>query len=349
MASSSEDQAPRQRGLPSIQQAREARASGKHRWPSVKFWGYSALVLMISAILHWKYTQGQVESAKTALLARQRAVAKELEPRWNPMRDKLEKWTTELAADAGAEAIDRDALKSFDFRDRTGIYLRLRVEDAKSAESIRKGARDSLRDAFTACLMRVPNQNPLAGKECKRTADCPQKEFCNENDHCARPAQPFNLRVAYRTMHVLSDDWVRDAQEASNDLRIRLLTATFDGTIRDDIPLAAELLQNAQYYLVVLDEDAKGADKPDANAGVSAAEALQTVPHWARIGVWRLSDGKPLLRIRREASGQLLGATPQLDPEVMDARQRQANSCSLALAVREAMGDTAAAATPPAP
>lgn len=347
--SSPEEQAPRNRGLPSVQQAREARASGKHRWPSVKFWGYAGLILAVSAIFHWKYTQGQMESAKNTLLARQRAVAKELEPRWNPLRDKLERWTTELAADPGAEIIDRETLKSFDFRDKTGIYLRLRVDDAKSVEAIRTGARDSLRDAFTACLMRVPNANPLSGKECKRTHDCPQKEFCNENDHCARPAQPFNLRVAYRTMHVLSDDWIRDAQEASNDLRVRLLTATFDDTIRDDIPLAAELLQNAQYYLLVLDENATGKDVPAPVAGVPLAEALQAVPHGARIGVWRLSDGKPLLRIHREASGQLLGATTQLDAEVMDARQRQANSCSLALAVREAMGDTNAASTPAAP
>lgn len=150
-------------------------------------------------------------------------------------------------------------------------------------------------------------------------------------------------------MHVLSDEWVRDAQEASNDLRVRLLTATFDDTIRDDIPLAAELLQNAQYFLLVLDEDATGKDAIKPEPGVSPMEALQTVPHQARIAVFRLSDGKLLLRIRREASGQLLGATPQLDPEVMDARQRQANSCSLALAVREAMGDNAAAATPPQP
>ncbi|WP_437737148.1 hypothetical protein [Sorangium sp. So ce1335] len=332
----SSEQPPRERGLPSVHKAREARAS--LRMPPAKFWGYTALILAVSAILHWKWSQGQIESARQKLMARQRAVAVELGPRWFPMRERVEGWTLELARGAAADLVDHEALKSWNFRELAGIYLRLRVDEATSVEAVRKNAQQSLRDAFTACLLRVPNPNPLAGAECKRTRDCPAGEYCNEAERCSRPAQPFNLRVAYRTMHVLSDEWVRDTQDASSELRLRLLESSFDDTMRDDVPLAAELLTRAQYYLLVLDEPAEGA---------TTTEALLAAPHMARVGVWRLSDGKPILRVRREASANLIGGTPTVESDVLAARQRQANSCALALAVREAMGDTTAAIAEP--
>lgn len=339
------DEEPRLRGLASVAEAREGRK--KLQWPSPKFWAWVGLILAVSFIFHWKWTQGKVESARQALLARQRAVAVELGARWYPLRDKIEGWTLDLARDAGAEVVQKETLEGWDFRDKPGLYLRMRAVDAKDAASIRAGAKDSLRDAFTSCLTRNANPSPIAGKECKRTRDCPSGEFCNEADHCARPAQPYNLRVAYRTMYVLSDEWMRDTQDASSELRLRLLTEGFEDTIRDDVPLAADLLTRAQYFLLVLDEG-EAAAAPDA--GTSATEALHGTPHPARVGLWRLSDGQLVLRIRREASGQLLGAPPAVEAAVLEARQRQANSCALALAVRQAMGDTSAAAAPaPAP
>lgn len=341
------DQKPRNRGLPSIQEAREARAEGKTRWPSPKFWGYAALILAVSFILHWKWTSSEVDRGKQKLLADQRGVAAELGPRWLPLRDKIEKWTTDLAKNAGPEVADREALAKWDFRTRAGIYLRLRLEEAQTPEDIRKGARGPLRDGFTACLMRVANPSATAGKECKRTRDCPAREFCNEQDHCSRPAQPFNLRVAYRTMQILSDDWVRDVQAVDSELRLRLYQTNFEDAIRDDMPLAAELLTQAQYYLVVLDETPPGMALPAPDAGTTPGEAVQGTAHFARIGVFRLSDDKLMLRVRRDAGGEMIGVAPSVEPEALAARQRQANSCALAMAVREAMGDTNAAAVPP--
>jgi hypothetical protein len=344
-APSDQDDKPRNRGLPSIQQARDARAEGKTRWPSPKFWAYAGLVLAISAILHWKWTDSEVEHTKQKLLADQRGVAAELGPRWFPLRQRIEGWVTGLAHDTGPEVIDRDELSKWDFRTRPGIYLRLRVEEAQTPEDIRTGARDSLRDGFTACLMRVANPSATQGRECKRTRDCPTHEFCNEQDHCSRPSQPFNLRVAYRTMHILTDEWVRDVQASDTELRTRLFVTNFDDAVRDELPLAAELLTQAQYLLVVLDETPQGT--PSAADAGTMEEVVQGLPHAARVAVYRLSDDKPLLRVRRDAGGELIGAAPQGPTEAMAARQRQANSCALALAVRQAMGDTGAAVVPP--
>jgi hypothetical protein len=338
------EEPPRVRGLPAIAEAREARK--QMRWPSPKFWAWAGIILAAGAILQWKWSQGEVESGRQALLARQRAMAVELGPRWTPLRDKVEAWTLELARDAGSELVDREVLDKWDFRDKPGLYLRLRVEDAVDVAAIRKGAKNSLRDAFTSCLTRAANALPFSGKECRRTRDCPTGEHCNETDHCSRPAQPYNLRVGYRTMNVLSDEWLRDAQEANTELRLRLLKESFEDTVRDDVPVAADLLTRAQYFLLVLDETPP---ELKIGEGANAGEAVQAVEHFARVGLWRLSDGKAVLRVRREAGGKLLGAQPDADPEVLEARQRQANSCALALAVRQAMGDGSAAAVPEAP
>ncbi len=333
----------RQRGLKAIDEARQAR--GKRRFPPARFWGWTAVILAATGILHWKWSQGQLESARQKLMAEQRAVAVELGPKWTSLRGSVEGWALDLARDAGAEVVDREALKGWDFRDRPGLYLRLRVEEAKDVDTLRKGLKSSLRDAFTACLLRVSNPSPLAGPECKRTRDCAVGQTCNELDRCTVPAQPYNLRVAYRTMNVLSDDWVRDAQDAGTELRLRLLSAMFQDTVRDDLPVAIDLLTRAQYLIVVLDEPVAGVTARD---GGTATQAIQAAKHLARVGVWRLSDGKNVVRIRREAGGQLLGGTPSaVDDDVLDARQRQANSCALALAVREAIGDGSAAAAPP--
>src|ERR1700733_14464153 len=182
-----ESDEPKGRGLPSIQQAREERAAGKTRWPSTKFWGYAGLIVAISAILHWKWSSGEVERTKQKLLADQRGVMAEAGPRWFPLQKRIEGWTMDLARTAAPEVVDKAALSKWDFREHAGIYLRLRVEDAGSVESIRKGALGSLRDGFTACLMRVKNPSATDGAACKRNRDCPAREFCNEQDHCSRP------------------------------------------------------------------------------------------------------------------------------------------------------------------
>jgi hypothetical protein len=350
MASPEDQQSePRERGLPSVQQAREARASGKTRWPSVKFWAYCALVLAVGFILRWKWAQGDTESKRQKLMAMQRDLAaSETGKRWMSFRDKVERWTIELAkSPVSAEVVDKEALKSWDFRDRPGVYLRLRAEDAQTVESIRAGARGSLKDAFTSCLMRVPNPVPTAGPECKRTRNCPKGQHCNETDHCSPWAQPLNLRDAYRTMRVLSEERVRDVQETDDDRLLKEFLDDVDDAIRYEFPLAIDLFQHAQYFLLVLDEPVANMPKLAADAGVTPSEAIQGVPHQARVAVYRLSDDKPVLRIRREASGEAVGMTATLDPEVLAARQRQLNSCQLAQEVRQAMGDTSAVAAPP--
>lgn len=342
------DNEERLRGLKSVQVARESR--GKMRWPPAKYWGYAGVVIALMSIFGYKNSLSELDRARQQLLGKQRLVKAEVEAKWTPLREKIEGWTLGLAKGPVADLVDKEALAGWGFRDKKGVYLRLRVEDAESPETIRKSSRDSLRDAFTACLALVPNQNPTSGIACKRSTDCARGEHCNEQDHCSKPAQPFNLRIAYRSFQVLSDDWVREVQEG-NDMTVRALSGTFDDLLQNDMPMATDLLREGQYFLLVLDEKAENEPPPPPPGSTvsssSPSETRQALTHFARIGVWRLSDGKPMVRLRRETAGELLGGSGALDPDVAAARQRQANSCSLALAVRQAIGDSNAAAVPP--
>lgn len=341
------DKEERVRGLKAVQEHRESRT--KMRWPPAKYWGYAGIVMVLMGIFHYKRTLGELDRMRAQLLGKQRFVKGEVEPRWAPMRDKMEGWTMALAKGPVEDFVDKDALASWSFRDKKGVYLRVRAEDAESSDSIRKAAKDSLRDGFTACLSLVPNPDPTAGHECKHSSDCARGEHCNEQDHCSKPAQPFNLRIAYRAFQVLSDDWVRQVQEGG-EMTVRALDGMFDDLVKNDMPMATDLVREGQYFLVVIDEKAENEPAPPppgstAQAG-SPSEIRQALQHSARIGVWRLTDDKPILRLRRETAGTLLGASGAVDPAVADARQRQANSCSLALAVRQAIGDTKAASAP---
>jgi hypothetical protein len=326
------DPEKRSRGLPAVAEGRERRKGFGFLSGRVLLW--IVIIVIAWAIIYWKYTQEKVEKARNALLARQRDAAAELGPRFLPLRDKLERWILEGAGPWQGDVVAPEAKESR-FQTRPSLYLRILAEEAKEAKTIRSAAYGSLRDAFTSCLFRGNNSDPWSGPECSFNRDCAQGLFCNETHHCTVPAQPFNMRVFYRGSRMLTDDWIKEVREASDDMRIRLLDHDLDITVKEDVPMAIDVLARAQVFLFVLDEKpADPATVPDAGTPM---ESLQTVAHPARVFVWDIQREKLLLRIRTEAAAQLTG--PSTDPKTTLAIKRQANSCAIAVGVRHALGD----------
>jgi hypothetical protein len=302
-------------------------------------------------IVWWKIDQGEIEEIKGEILSRQRAVAKELGPKWYPLRGQIEKWTAECGLEAFVEQPADDLVAEWDFRSKPGIYLRLAQSATKSPEAIRNAASKSLRDGFTSCLFTVDNPSPLSGPECIDSSDCPDKHLCNEFNHCQEPSQPVNLRLAYKSLQMLSDEWVAEIQEIDNKLTARGALATFDAANKFDLPVATDLLLGSKYFLVVVDEPVQADESelenrlPEADAGTEDDRAIPTAPHPARICMWRLSDGERMFAVRAEAAGVLRGTMgPNVGPQTRIAQQRQANSCALALSVRDAVGAAPGAA-----
>lgn len=336
---------PRLRGLPSLNEAREQRrralAKGKARvyGGSPQFWLWTALVLAAFVVIYWKIAQGKLESQKSAIMAKQRAVMQTLGPRIIPFCDKLEHWVFDLAGDAGtnfaAPNTSIDAVANG-----PGVYLRLRSVNAKNTKALRSAAARSLRDGFTSCLF--VRKEDSEGPPCKSPSDCTHGLVCNDWSVCARPSQPYNLRLAYRALRILSSDWTDELHQASSDLAARAFEMDFDAVTKNDIPVAIEVLSRARYFTVVLDEDPQGGLPPalaraPGERAETEEERVQRVPHFARVGVWDVREDKPLVRLRAEAAGEFVavGDRPFSSGDTLAAERRQVNSCALALEVKE--------------
>ncbi len=314
------------RGLPALARSREDRASGRSRWTATA--GLLAgAVIVAGLVTHHVVSGRELDSDRQALLAKQRAVAVTLGPEWFPLRDRLEGDVLGAAKGYEGDHVDAQARRG-EFRTQPGLYLRMRLAEAKDAASVRAVAADARKDAFAACLLREPNDRGARG----------------ELDGGAFAEQPWNLGRAYAATRILTDDWVDDVKTTDEDLHLRILSREYDKAVTDEIPLAIDLVKRAQFFLLVLDEDVPEAVKP-ADGGRLTEEALQLVPHPSRVHLFDLTSGKEILRVLRTGDARVIqaGERAVADEETHDAMQRQANNCALARRVDEAI------APPPAP
>ena len=149
------------------------------------------------------------------------------------------------------------------------------------------------------------------------------------------------MRLAYRSLAaVLSESWTDELHEATSDLAIVAYDRDLDRVTKEDVPVAAEILARAKYFIAVLDEDPPtGLSGGERCRGETEAERVQRAAHYARVGVWDLKSGVELAHVRRRAEGRFVpvGESVVSREEIVFAQQRQANSCALALEVRSAL------------
>ncbi len=338
-------------GLPSLNEARAERkrqlATGRAKVagfpPHLVLWAF--VILGTAGVLYYRNSQTELERDRNALMAKQRAVAALLGPKLFPIRDKVESAAKELSGDYPGDFVapgqDLERLA-----ETPSVYLRLRQEDASDVEKLRKAATASLRDGFTSCLYRDPHAAvPASGTTCRLSADCQPGELCTEYNVCQRPTQPFNMRLVYRALHVLSSKWTDEVHQARNELAIDAYDGGLESVTRVDVPAAIEVFQRSKLVTVVVDEPPKeGLPAAIEGADESDAERVQRSQHMARVGIWDVKSGQLLLRLRTEAAGQLhdVGRRASQDPAALAARQRQANGCAVALAVKDKIASAAA-------
>ena len=314
------------------------------------FWLWVVVGFTAFGVIYWRVHQGRLESRKSAVMAKQRAVAVALGPKIQPFREQVEGWVRELAADGPGDFIAPGA-RLAGLREAPGVYLRLRQANAKSSKEIRSAAQRSLLDGFTSCLFVSPSSLPTEGPSCRVTSDCEPGLLCNEWNVCAPPPRPYNMRLAYRALRVLSSEWTDELHLADSELGVSAYDRDLDSVAKHDVPVAVEIMSKARFVTLVIDEDPAGGLPPaEPESTESAEERLQRLPHFARVGIWDVESRTPLLRLRAEASGDFVavGGRKVTDPAIAAAQARQANSCSLALTVRARI-DAAAAAGQQAP
>ena len=303
----------RTRGLPAIARAREDRRLGRARWTTPAGL-VAAGAIVASFFVHKVISQHDLSAGKEALLSKERAVANTLGAEWFPLRDRVEGEVLEAAKEYRGDMVDPAARRG-DFRTQPGLYLRMRVVDGSSVARVREVAADAQRDAFAACLLREPNERGLRG----------------EIKGGAFAEQPWNLGQAYAATRILSDTWIEDLRTADDELRLRLFQAEYDKAVREDIPVAVDIVRRAKFFLLVLDEDGTVGGSP------TTEQALQLVPHPARVHILDLASGTEILRLRRSGEARVIQAGERVivDPETRDALTRQANNCALAARVQE--------------
>ncbi|MCA9628441.1 MAG: hypothetical protein KC766_12275 [Myxococcales bacterium] len=331
-------------------------ATGRARMPATppQFWLWTLVIFAAFAGIYWWVSESKLSSAKSRTLARQRAMAQTLGTKLIPFRDDVEGWALELAKQPWMGNDVADGADLSKVQREPAVYLRLRMENAKDGKSLRSAAARSLRDGFTSCFFRQKDGvDPRKGPPCKAQADCDSGLLCNEWDVCTRPAQPYNLRLAFRALRVLSNEWSDEVNQAGSELALRVYNRDLDRTTKEDVPIAAEVLERARYLTIVLDEDpVDGLPPPAFDAGPSEPdeteeERIRRARHQARVGIWDLETKQRVFAYRVEASGRLLpvGGGRATDPRTLAAQERQSNSCALALAVKSQFN----AAQAPAP
>jgi hypothetical protein len=313
------------RGLPSIARVREDRARRGGSWTAQA--GLVAAAAVVAAlVVHAVVSHRELASGKQSLLAKQRAVVSTLGAEWFPLRDRLEGNVLAAAKDFAGDHVDA-AVWASSFRTRPGLYLRMRVAEASSADDVRRVAADAKKDAFATCLLREPNERAAHG----------------DADGGAFAEQPWNLGQAYAATRILTERWVQAVRDIDDDMQMRIFDDQYEHAVRDEIPLAVDVVRRAEFFLLVLDEDVPEAFAR-SDGGPMNEERLQLVAHPARVHLFDLKTNQELFRLRRSGDARVIpaGEQPVTDAETLEAMQRQANNCALANAV-------AAALIPPRP
>lgn len=324
----------RELGLKAVHSARAERGKSKYGKISGPVWLVAGGAVIVTLVVAYLLNDRTLGVEKDDILSQQRAAVSTVGAEWYPLRDKLEKITLDAAAQWTGDKVDPEAART-DFRSSPGLYLRLRVAEARNTESLREHAKDSVKDAFTGCLLREPNAALAQGQA----------------DAGTGPEQPWNLHRAYSATRVLTEEWTNEVKAAEDKDRLRVFRQQYDKAKRDEIPLAIDIIKRAQFFLLVLDEDVPEAlelskDVPNARDGGGInEEGLQQVPHPARVLIVNLKTGAELARLRKTADAdfQFVGEQAVRDPEVRGAMKRQVNNCALAQSVWSAIRPAAPA------
>jgi hypothetical protein len=320
------------------------------------FWLWAGVILSVFGVVYWRVSAGQLESEKSSVMAKQRAVRQTLGPRLLPFVERVETLTVELAAahpGSFQETTIEPGLEWEKLARKPGVYLRLLQTKAKTVDAIRRSAAVSLNDGFTSCFfIRDGAPDPTQGPACRTSVDCNPGLLCNEWDVCTPVTKPFNMRLAYRAFRVLSEEFTRGVQDAPDDLSVRALDRELDQITRVDVPIAIDVLQRAKSITIVIDEVPNGMEKSvpfkPGEPTFTDEQRVQGVAHDARVAIWDADANRIVVRWRGSAAGRLLsvGKRVTLDSEVEGSRARQSNSCMLATSLRSIIQRRAAETFP---
>lgn len=147
--------------------------------------------------------------------------------RYRTFRERIEQWTLEAARGGEPERWSDPRLRIAGLGSGEGLYLRVRAEDATSAEGITRAALAMEPDALTRCL----------------------------------GIAPASARGLYENGAFLMPDWVETVRAEHDTMRLRVLDEQLARSMAVDVPIVASLLR-AQYFLLVIQQGDNRRDAP---------------------------------------------------------------------------------------
>lgn len=277
-----------------------------------KWVGLVFTLVAVALVVYFVRAERALREDRARILKRLSGLKGEVADDFRKMRDQVEKWTVGAAtAPYAGDLIDRDA-RAIQWRERPAVYLRLRVEDAKTIDAVHANAKPVAVDSVAGCLLR------------------------------AKAGGPWPYGDLVTRIEMLGADYIKDVSSTTNDLRMRNLVFALDYYEKNDFPPLREGVKQAEYLVLVLDEDPAVIPPTSATYGPNAtpAQRIAAVPHPMRLHVFYLVEGREILRVRRtpdvgvvQVQGDVIGPAAGVE-----LRKAQALGCSFANEALDAMG-----------
>jgi hypothetical protein len=289
------------------------------KWVFVVF-GFVAVGLVV----YFVRAERQLKEDRSRILKRLAGLKGQVQDDFRKMSDQVEGWTVAAATKPYAgDLLDRDA-RAIAWRERPSIYLRLRVDDAKTRDAVHANAKPVAIDSVASCMLR------------------------------AKAGGPWPYGDLVTRIEMLGADYIKDVSSTTNDLRMRNLTFALDYYEKTDFPPLRDGVKQAEYLVLVLDEDPPVIPATSAVfANASVAQRIAAVPHPMRLHVFHLTESREILRVRRtpdasvvQVQGDVVGPAAGVE-----LRKAQALGCSFANDAMEVVGGsnvpTMTASAPP--
>lgn len=280
-------------------------------------WKWVGLVFgFVTVALVWYFVRAdrELRAERSRILRQLNGMKGSVQVEYGKLRDQVEAWTVAAATKPyPGDLVDRDA-RALNWRERPTVYLRLRVEEAKTLDAVHLNSRTVAIDSIASCLLR------------------------------ARSGGPWPYGEVLTRMEMLGVDFIKDVSSTTNDLRMRNLSFALDYWEKNDFPTVRDATKQAEYFVLALDEDPTSMPATSAAFGATAtpSQRIASVTHPIRLHVWRLQEGREILRVRRtpeanvvQVQGDVVGPAAGIE-----LRKAQALGCSFSTEALELIGDT---------
>ncbi len=280
-------------------------------------WKWVGLVFtFVTVALVWYFVRSdrQLRAERSRILRTLSGMKGSVQTEYGKLREQVEGWTSSAATKPYAgDLVDRDA-RALNWRERPALYLRLRVEDAKTLAAVHTNAKAVAIDSIASCLLR------------------------------ARAGGPWPYGEVVTRMEMLGVDFINDVSTTTNDLRMRNLSFALDYYEKNDFPTVRDATKQAEFFVLALDEDPTPMPTTSAAFGATAtpSQRIASVTHPIQLHVWKLLEGREILRVRRtpeanvvQVQGDVVGPAAGIE-----LRKAQALGCSLATEALDLLGDT---------